>query len=95
MFMYQIILVVKKNKRDEFIECMLSLLEEFRKEKGLLDVSFYRNIEKENTYIMIGEWRTRQAMEKHFKNKHFLVLIGAVRVLAETYEMNIGEMSET
>ena len=99
MFVYQIKLVIKENKIDEFIDCLLSMSGEFRKAKGFLDVRCYRNIEKENTYIMIGEWRTRQAMEKHFKNKHFknkhfLVLIGAVRVLAETYEMNIGEISK-
>jgi quinol monooxygenase YgiN len=93
--MYQIILVVKKNKRDEFIECMLSLLEEFRKEKGLLDVSFYRNIEKEDSYIMTGAWKSRKARDNHIKNRYFSVLIGAARVIAETYEMNIGEMSET
>ena len=33
-------------------------------------------------------------MENHFQNKNFSVLIGAARVLAETFEMNIGEAPE-
>jgi quinol monooxygenase YgiN len=66
LFLYQIKLDIKENKLDEFIECLLSLSGEFRKEKGCLDFSLYRNIEKENTYNVVGGWRTRQAMEKHF-----------------------------
>jgi quinol monooxygenase YgiN len=95
LFVYQIKLVIKENKIDEFMECLLSLSGEFRKEKGFLDFSFYRNIEKKNTYIIIGEWRACQAMEKHFKRKQFSVLIGAARVLAESIEIKIGEISET
>ena len=55
----------------------------------------YRDFEKENTYSVIGEWKTRQAMEKHFKTHDFEVLIGAARVLCETFEMNIAEVSKT
>ena len=54
MFLYQIKLVIKENKLDEFIECLLSLSGEFRKEKGCLDFSLYRNTEKENTYSVVG-----------------------------------------
>jgi hypothetical protein len=34
-------------------------------------------------------------MEKHFKTQNFEVLIGAARVLGETFEMNIGEAQKT
>ncbi len=95
MFSYQIKVVISKYKLDEFIECLFSLSDEIRKEEGCVDYSLYRDIEKENTYSIVGEWRTRQAMEKHFKNKKFPVLIGAAKVLSETFEMNIGEIPET
>jgi quinol monooxygenase YgiN len=55
----------------------------------------YRDFEKENTYSLVGEWKTRQAMEKHFQTHDFEVLIGAARVLAETFAMNIAEVSNT
>jgi quinol monooxygenase YgiN len=55
----------------------------------------YRDSEKENTFSVIGKWRTRQAMEKHFKTQNFEVLIGAARVLGETFEMNLAEVLET
>ncbi len=65
-----------------------------RKEKGCLGYRVYQDSEKENTYSLVGEWKTRQAMEKHFKNKKFEVLVGAARVLGDTFKMNTGEISE-
>ena len=44
---------------------------------------------------MVGEWKTRPAMEKQFKTQNFEVLIGAARVLGETFEMNIAEVLKT
>jgi quinol monooxygenase YgiN len=93
-FFYQAKMVVKEYKTDEFIGCLRALLPEFRKEKGGLDYSLWRDIEKENTYSVVGEWKTRKAMEKHFQTPDFEVLIGAARVLGETFEMNIAEVKE-
>ena len=44
-----------------------SFTRRIRKEKGCLGYNVYRDIEKENNYSVIGSWRTRPAMEKHFK----------------------------
>jgi quinol monooxygenase YgiN len=52
----------------------------------------YQDSEKENTYTLIGEWKTRQAMEKHFQTHDLEVLIGAARVLGETFEMKVAEI---
>ena len=93
-FFYQAKIVIKEYKTDEFIECVRSLLPGFRKEKGCLAYSLCRDIEKENTYSVVGDWKTRKAMEKHFQTHDFEVLIGAARVLGETFEMNIAEVKE-
>jgi quinol monooxygenase YgiN len=95
MFFYQIKVVIKENKVDEFVESLRSLSIGFRKENGCLEFSMYRDTEKENTFSVIGEWKTRPAMDKHFKNKNFEVLIGAARVLGETFKIDIGETPET
>jgi hypothetical protein len=34
-------------------------------------------------------------MEKHFKTQNFELLIGAARVLGETFEMNLAEVLKT
>jgi quinol monooxygenase YgiN len=93
-FFYQAKIVVKKYKTDEFTECARFLLLGFRKEKGCLGYSLYRDIEKENTYSVVAEWQTRKTMEKHFQTHNFEVLIGAARVLGDAFEMNIAEVKE-
>ncbi len=95
MLFYQIKIVIKQYKTDEFVKSMRSFSRKIRKEKGCLGYSVYRDSEKENTYSVVGEWKTRQAMEKHFKTLNFEVLIGAARVLGETFEMNIAEVLKT
>jgi quinol monooxygenase YgiN len=92
---YQIKIEIKQYKTDEFVESMHSFSRKIRKEKGCLGYSVYRDSEKENTFSVIGEWRTRPAMEKHFKTQNLKALIGAARVLGETFEMNIGEALKT
>ena len=95
MLFYQIKIVIKPYKTDEFVKSMRSFARRFRKEKGCLGYSVYRGFEKENTYSLVGEWKTRQANETHLKTQDFEVLIGAARVLGETFEMNIAEVLET
>ncbi len=95
MLFYQIKIAIKQYKTDEFVKSMRSFARKIRKEKGCLGYSVYRDFEKENTFSVIGNWRTRQAMEKHFKTQDFEVLIGAARVLGETFEMNIAEVLKT
>jgi len=95
LLFYQIKIVVKPYKTDEFVKSMRSFARKIRKEKGCLGYSVYQDFEKENTFSVMGKWRTRPAMEKHFKTQNFEVLIGAARVLGETFEMNIAEALKT
>ena len=95
MLLYQIKIVIKPYKTEEFVKAMNSHASRIRKEKGCLGYSVYQDSEKENTYSVVGKWKTRQAMEKHFQTHDFEVLIGAARVLGETLKMNIAEVSKT
>ncbi len=95
MHLYQIKIKIKPYKSDEFTKSIRSLSLKIRKQKGCLGYSVYRDSEKENTYTLIGEWKTRQDMEKHFQTHDLEVLIGAARVLGESFAMNIAEVSKT
>lgn len=94
MHLYQLSVVIKGNKLDEFVESITSIMSGFRQDKGCLGYSLYRDVEKEKNYIVVGEWTTPLAMEKHFKGEKFSVLIGATKVLAETFEISINETLE-
>ena len=94
MFFYQLKLVVAENKLDEFVDSLCFLSSGIREEEGCLDFSLTRDLEKKDTYRVLGEWKAHQAMEGHFKREKFAVLIGAARVLGEDFEMSIGETLE-
>jgi len=94
MAFYQLRMVVEENKFEEFTESLFDLSSEIRKEAGCDGFSLYRDIKKKDVYSVIVEWKTKQAMEKHFKQKHFSVLVGAAKVLSHDFEINISETLE-
>ena len=94
MAFYRLRIVIAENNFDEFVDSLFSLLSGIRKEEGCLDFSLYKDLEKKNVYSVIGEWKTHQVMEKHFKQKLFSVLIGAAKVLGKDFQMNVGETLE-
>ena len=94
MYSYQMKIVIKKVKIDEFVLFIKSMLSKFREEDGCIDFDLYRDVEKENIYSVIAYWNTQAAMEKHFKRKNFSLLIGSTKVLGDNLEMKIGETSQ-
>jgi quinol monooxygenase YgiN len=94
IFSNQAKIFVKEFKTDEFIGCIRALLTEFREEKGCLAYNLYQDIERENIYGLVAEWKTRKDMEKHFQTLNFKVFIGAIRVLCDKFEIIITEVKE-
>jgi quinol monooxygenase YgiN len=86
---------MKKYKIDEFVDSMRSLLPGFRKENGCLDYCVYRDSDEEHVFCIVAEWETHAAIQKHFRTQNFEVLIGAARVLGETFEMITAEYLES
>ena len=95
MLIYQLKIELKPYKADEFDKTMHAFSRRIRKQKGCLGFSVFRDYEKENTYSLVEEWQTRLVMKKHFQTQDFEVLIGAARILGETFAMKIAEVSKT
>jgi quinol monooxygenase YgiN len=92
---YQIKIVMKKYKIDEFVDFLHSLLPGLHKEKGCVDCSVYQDLDEQHAYCIVAKWETHEAMQKHFLTQKFEVLIGAARVLGETFEMSMAEVLES
>ena len=95
VFIYVIKIVVKPYKSAEFEDAMRSISHNFPNEKGCLGYSVNRDTANKNTFMAIGEWKTRQSMDQHFQTQEFELFIGAARVLGETFEMNFAEVLKT
>ena len=87
--------VIKQYKSDEFTKSLYSFASKARVQKGCLGFNLYQDSEKKNNYSLIGEWKTKKAMEKYFQSNEYVLLLGAARVLGETFEINITKDGET
>ncbi len=92
MPLYQIKIVIQEYKIDEFVDSLRTLVSGFRKEKGCLDYSVYQDFDEERAFCIVSDWETHKAMQKHFLTQKFEVLLGAAKVLGETFEMMIAEV---
>ena len=95
MPLYQIKIVIQEYKTDEFVDSMHSLVSGFRKEIGCLDYRVYQDLDEEQAFCIVAEWQTHETMQQHFLAQNFVVLIGAARVLGETFEMMMAEVLES
>ena len=86
---------MKKYKIDEFVDFLHSLLPGLHKEKGCVDCCVYQDLDEEHALCIVAEWETDEAMQKHFLTQKFEVLIGAARVLGDTFEMSMAEVLES
>jgi quinol monooxygenase YgiN len=85
-------IVVKKYKTEEFIECMHLYQAKILRQTGCLSYDLYKDLDEENTYLLVGEWKTAQAMEKHFQTHEYELILGAAKVLGDTFEMETTEV---
>jgi quinol monooxygenase YgiN len=95
MPLYQIKIMIKEYKIDEFVDSLRSLVAGIRIETGCLDYSVYQNLDEEHAFCIVADWETHEAMQQHFKTQKFEVLVGAARVLGETFEMVMAEILQT
>jgi len=94
MPLYQIKIDVQEDKIDEFVRSLHSLWFKFLKEDGCLSYYVYREFEKENTFCLVGEFATHEAMDNHFQTPDFEVLVGAAGVLGKGIRMIISDILE-
>jgi quinol monooxygenase YgiN len=85
-------IIIKKYKKEEFLESMRMYLEEIRKQPGCLHYELYQDSDKENSYLMVGEWRSAKAMEKHFQTREYELSLGAAKVLCNTFKIETSEV---
>jgi len=82
-------------KRFELLQTLRSMIEEIRKEKGCMDCFFYQDVDNENIFIVIEEWKTQEELDSHLKSDMFSALIGMKSLLIEAPNINIKVISYT
>jgi quinol monooxygenase YgiN len=95
MIIVRITMNVRPEKRKEVIQTLLSMIEPTRQEKGCLDYHVFQNIEDENSVNIIGEWETREDLDRHMRSDRFGILLGTKSLLKEKLEILIHMISHS
>lgn len=76
----------EREKRDELLQTLRSLVEEIRQTPGCLVCSICRE-EEGDLLLVVSGWRTRTDLQRHLRSEHFQILSGASRLLGASSDL--------
>ena len=85
---------VRPENKKELCLTVASLLNPIRREPGCLAYRFYVEAGDENSFLLMGEWESREALNEHLESKNFAVLMGSITLLAKVSTVDFKLLSE-
>ena len=95
MIIVRITMTARPEKRKEVMQTLLSMIEPTLQEKGCLSYQVFQDIDDENVFNLISEWKTRQDLDDHIKSYRFSVLLGTKSLLCEPLKVQIFTVSNS
>lgn len=89
MIVLKITMNVIPAKQLEILQTLLSMIEPTAKKAGCLSFGVFCDIEDQNRFSMLGEWKTRKALNQHLASHQFGALLGTKALLSEALEIHI------
>ncbi|MCI0660966.1 MAG: antibiotic biosynthesis monooxygenase, partial [Acidobacteria bacterium] len=88
-------LMVSADNRRELLQTLQSLLRDIREQKGCLGSHLYFEIGDEDAICLMEEWATREDLNDYLRSNHFVVLLGAARILKKSSEFEFKLLTQT
>lgn len=85
---------VRPENKKELCLTLASLLNPIRREPGCLGYRFYTEAGDENSFLLMGEWESREALNQHLESKNFAILMGSITLLAKVSTVDFKLLSE-
>ena len=95
MIILRVTLDVLPEKQLEFVQTLLSMIEPAGKETGCLSYAVFLDIENKHRFNMLGEWETREDLNKHFMSHRFGALLGTKSLLDTPMQIQIHTISKS
>jgi quinol monooxygenase YgiN len=95
MVIVKITIFVYSEKQLEVMQTLLSMIEPAGKEAGCLNYTVLYDIEDKNSFSLLGEWETREALDRHIMSHRFGVLLGTKTLLSEPMQIQIHTVSHS
>jgi len=95
MIIVRITMIAFMDKRREVMQTLLSMIEPTENMVGCLSCNVSRDIEENNIFSMIQEWKNRKDLDDHIKSDRFSVLLGTKSLLYEPPQIEIHTVSHS
>lgn len=95
MVVFRITMNVIPEKHLEIMQTLLSMIEPTAKKPGCLSFGVFYDIEDQNRFSLLGEWQTREDLDRHIASYQFSVLLGTKALLCEPLEIQVFTVSHS
>ena len=95
MIVIRITMNVIPGKQLEMMQTLISMIELTAKEAGCISYAVFCDIEDENRFCLLEEWKTRTDLDHHIASHRFGVLLGTKALLRESLKIQIYTVSDS
>jgi len=95
MIVVKISMCVFPEKKLELIQTLESMIAPTEKDLGCLSCAVLNDIQDENRFSLLQEWRSREDLNRHLMSQRFSVLLGAKTLLSEPLAIRIDTVSRS
>ena len=78
--------------QQEFLQIASDIVKNAKTEDGCVSYQLHKNMEKDYSYTIETEWKTKEAMASHIGSQQFGALLGALKFLSRSYHFNVNEV---
>jgi len=90
-----ILVIARPNNRRELLSACRLIAEQVRTEAGALDCRLSQDVDNENAIIIETTWKRRAHLDDHLCTGIFSALLGAVKLLGESHNVQISDGHKT
>lgn len=88
-------MVVRPEKRHDFLETVRGMLEPARVERGCLSYRLYKDVENSHAFVLLEEWVTQGDLEQHILKDNQRWLLALENLLTGQPELQFNTVSHT
>ena len=95
MIIMTVLVKVKPDKREEFLQAIRSLHGEKDNNKGFNKSTLYQEMDDPTGFRLIQEWEIQVDLEAYLTKEKFRVLLGALKILCDKSEIRYSRKAES
>jgi quinol monooxygenase YgiN len=86
MILITIRIKISPNQFKELRQTLDALKRRVGKEKGFIESFIYRDVENDDYFCLMQQWKTQEDLDAYIKSENYKILLGAIRLLAESQQ---------